>query len=62
MVKRNVMVLKKVSAAKTKLLQRVKKLKIKTLLKLIAEAVVALVIVTKMLILVLWEVNTLINK
>ncbi len=52
----------KIKDTKTKLLQRVKNIKAKTLLKLMCEGTLMLVVVAKMIILVMWEVNTFINK
>lgn len=59
--KRNV-VLVKFRDMRAELLKRAKNVKKKAVLKLICEASLGIVIIAKMIILIMWEVNTLINK
>lgn len=55
-------VITKIKNTKDKLHQRIKNIKVKKLLKVLCEGSLMLVVIGKMIILVLWEVNTLINK
>lgn len=52
----------KVRDMRAKLLQRAKNVKKKAVLKLMCEASIGIVVIAKMIILIMWEVNTLINK
>ena len=52
----------KVRDMRAKLLQRAKNVKKKAVLKLMCEASLGIVVIAKMIILIMWEVNTLINK
>lgn len=62
MTKKRDVVLVKFRDMRAKLLKQVKNIKKKTLLKLICQASLGIVIFAKMIILILWEINTLIDK
>ena len=59
--KRNV-ILVKIRDKGAALLKRAKNVNKKTLLKLICETSLIIVVIAKMIILIMWEVNTLINE
>lgn len=55
-------VITKFRDTKAELLRRAKNIKAKAVLKLIAEGSLAIVVIAKMIILIMWEINTLINE
>lgn len=62
MGKKKDVIIKKLKHTKSKLTERVKKLKLKTVLKLGGEVCIAFVVISKLIVLILWEINTFINK
>ena len=61
MGKKKDVIIKKLKHTKSKLTERVKNVKLKTLLKLGGEVCIACVVVLKLLILILWEIDPIRN-